>query len=138
MELVPAPKPLLHYDGPGRLALLVYLVLALAVLLVKHSPVRAHPELPLGNRQNEHRWHGLDQSIMSSYPRLIVFEDQHIFFIINVDVCSLKELDTDDGEDEEEEDGDEDNVVDGLHSHDNTLDHVLQALGSVDSSGEES
>ena len=50
----------------------------------------------------------------------------------------LEELDPDDGEDEEEEDGDEDNVVDGLHSHDDALDHVLQALGSVDSSGEES
>ena len=50
----------------------------------------------------------------------------------------LEELHTDDGEDEEEEDGDEDNVVDGLHSHDDTLYYVLQALGSVDSSGEES
>ena len=50
----------------------------------------------------------------------------------------LEELDPDDGEDEEEEDGDEDNVVDGLHSHDNTLDHVLEALGSVDGSEEES
>ena len=50
----------------------------------------------------------------------------------------LEQLHPDDGEDEEEEDGDEDNVVDGLHSHNDTLDYVLQALGSVDSSGEES
>ena len=49
----------------------------------------------------------------------------------------LEQLDPDDGEDEEEEDGDEDNVVDGLHSHNDTLDYVLQALGSVDSSGDE-
>ena len=50
----------------------------------------------------------------------------------------LEELDPNDGEDEEEEDGDEDNVVDGLHSHDDALDHVLEALGSVDSSEDES
>ena len=50
----------------------------------------------------------------------------------------LEELDPDDGEDEEEEDGDEDNVVDGLHSHDDTLYYVFQALGSVDSSEDES
>ena len=51
---------------------------------------------------------------------------------------ALEQLDTDDGEYKEKEDGDEDDVVDGLHSHDNTLDHVLEALGSVDGSEEES
>ena len=45
---------------------------------------------------------------------------------------ALEELDPDDSKYEEEEDGDEDYVVDGLHSHDDALDHVLEALGSVD------
>ena len=47
---------------------------------------------------------------------------------------ALEQLDTDDGEYKEKEDGDEDDVVDGLHSHDDALDHVLQPLGSVDGS----
>ena len=47
---------------------------------------------------------------------------------------NLEELDPDDGEHEEEEDGDQDDVSDGLHSHDDALHHVLQPLGSVDGS----
>ena len=47
---------------------------------------------------------------------------------------NLEELDPDDGEHEEQEDGDQDDVSDGLHSHDDALHHVLQPLGSVDSS----
>ena len=47
---------------------------------------------------------------------------------------NLEELDPDDGEHEEQEDGDQDDVSDGLHSHDDALHHVLQPLGSVDGS----
>ena len=50
------------------------------------------------------------------------------------DKSNLEELDPDDGEHEEEEDGDQDDVSDGLHSHDDALHHVLQALGTVDGS----
>ena len=52
--------------------------------------------------------------------------------------ASLEQLNPDDCEHEEEEDGDQDDVADGLHSHDDALDHVLEALGSVDSSEDES
>ena len=48
--------------------------------------------------------------------------------------ASLEQLDTNDGEHEEEEDGDEEDVADVLHSHDDALHHVLQTLGSVDRS----
>ena len=47
---------------------------------------------------------------------------------------ALEELDADDGEHEEEEDGDEEDVPDVLHSHNDALHHVLQTLGSVDGS----
>ena len=42
----------------------------------------------------------------------------------------LEELDPDDGEEEHEEKGDDHNVVDGLHRNDQTLNHLLQTLGS--------
>ena len=48
--------------------------------------------------------------------------------------ASLEQLDPDDSEHEEEEDGDQDDVADGLHSHDDALHHVLQPLGTVDGS----
>ena len=58
---------------------------------------------------------------------------------LHVPVCaipeaSLEQLDPDDGKHEEEEDGDEEDVADVLHSHDDALHHVLQTLGSVDRS----
>ena len=48
--------------------------------------------------------------------------------------ASLEQLDADDGEHEEEEDGDEEDVPDVLHSHNDALHHMLQTLGSVDGS----
>lgn len=48
--------------------------------------------------------------------------------------ASLEQLDANDCEHEEEEDGDEEDVADVLHSHDDALHHVLQTLGSVDGS----
>ena len=48
--------------------------------------------------------------------------------------ASLEQLDANDGKHEEEEDGDEEDVADVLHSHDDALHHVLQTLGSVDRS----
>ena len=46
----------------------------------------------------------------------------------------LEQLDANDGKHEEEEDGDEEDVADVLHSHNDALHHVLQTLGSVDRS----
>ena len=43
----------------------------------------------------------------------------------------LEELYPDDGEEEHEEKGDDHNVVDGLHRNDQTLNHLLQTLGST-------
>ena len=50
------------------------------------------------------------------------------------DVAHLEQLDADDGEEEDEEQGDNDNVADRLHRDDQTLDHLLQTLGSVNGS----
>ena len=61
----------------------------------------------------------------------------HVIFAkvrMNLYKSNLEELDPDDGEHEEQEDGDQDDVADGLHSHDDALHHVLQPLGSVDGS----
>ena len=48
--------------------------------------------------------------------------------------ASLEQLDPDDCEHEEEEDGDEEDVPNVLHSHNDALHHMLQTLGSVDGS----
>jgi len=45
---------------------------------------------------------------------------------------ALEELDAYAGEHELEEEGDDEDVADGLHGHDQTVDDVLQAFGSVD------
>ena len=52
--------------------------------------------------------------------------------------ASLEQLDANDGKHEEEEDGDEEDVADVLHSHNDTLHHVLQTLCSVDRSAKRS
>ena len=47
---------------------------------------------------------------------------------------SLEQLDADDGKHEDEEESDEDNVADGLDGHDDALNDMLEALGSIDGS----
>ena len=41
----------------------------------------------------------------------------------------LKQLDPNNGEEEHEENGNDDDIVDGLDGHDQTLHNLLQALG---------
>ena len=59
---------------------------------------------------------------------------RHLGLVRAHEELALEQLDADDGEHELEEEGDKDNVADGLDGHDDALDDVLEALGTVDGS----
>ena len=65
-----------------------------------------------------------------SLTRLVVVHGQ----VCTHEELALEQLDPDDGEHELEEEGDEDDVADSLDGHDDALDDVLEALGTVDGS----